>query len=178
MAALALNLEELHEPTPQEIAAASDAARALARVDGTRPVRLQVEDDEAASFTLPTGVFGTLIRMLAEIGNGNAVTVVPVLAELTTTQAADLLNVSRPHLIKLIERGELKHKMVGTHRKLLARDVLAYQAKVYAAQGEALDAMAALDQQTGLYDEAVPGSPQGNALRSAPSADDQARKVA
>lgn len=165
MAALAFNFEELHEPTPQEIAAASDAARALARVDGTRPVRLQVEDDEAASFTLPTGVFGTLVKMLAEIGNGNAVTVVPVLAELTTTQAADLLNVSRPHLIKLIERGELKHKMVGTHRKLLARDVLAYQAKVYAAQGEALDAMAALDQEMGLYDDRPP-------------ADDRAREAA
>ena len=68
---------------------------------------------------------------------------VPVLAELTTTQAADLLNVSRPHVIKLIDRGELKHKMVGTHRKLLARDVLAYQARVHAMQGEALDAMAA-----------------------------------
>lgn len=155
MAALALNLEELHQPTPQEIAAASDAARALARVDGSRPVRLQVEDEEA-SFTLPTGVFATLVKMLAEIGNGNAVTVVPVLAELTTTQAADLLNVSRPHLIKLIERGELNHKMVGTHRKLLARDVLAYQAKLYADQGEALDAMAALDQEMGLYDEAEP----------------------
>lgn len=61
---------------------------------------------------------------------------------------------SRPHVIKLIERGELKHKMVGTHRKLLARDVLAYQAKMYAAQSDALDAMAALDQEIGLYDSA------------------------
>lgn len=153
MAALALNLEDLHEPTTQEIAAASDAARTLARVDASRPVRLQIEDDTHAVFTLPAGVFSTLVRMLAEIGNGNAVTVVPVLAELTTTQAAGLLNVSRPHVIKLIERGELQHKMVGTHRKLLARDVLAYQAKLHRAQGEALDAMAALDQEMGLYDQ-------------------------
>ncbi len=166
MAALALNLEEMREPTPQEIAAASDAARALARVDGTRPVRLQVEDDAASTFALPTGVFSTLVKMLAEIGNGNAVTVVPVLAELTTTQAADLLNVSRPHVIKLIDRGELNHKMVGTHRKLLARDVLAYQAKVHAAQGEALDAMAALDQEMGLYDD-QPLADQGQVAKQA-----------
>lgn len=154
MAALAFNLNGMHEPTPQEIAAASEAARGLARIDGTRPVRLRVEDDEETSFTLPAGVFGILTKMLAEMANGNAVTVVPVLADLTTTQAAELLNVSRPHVIKLIERGELKHKMVGTHRKLLARDVLAYQAKMYAAQSSALDAMAALDQEMGLYDSA------------------------
>ena len=165
MAALALDLEEPHQPTQREIAAASDAARALARVDGSRPVRLQVEGEEAASFTLPTGVFATLVKMLAEIGNGNAVTVVPVLAELTTTQAAHLLNVSRPHLIKLIDRGELNHKMVGTHRKLLARDVLTYQSNLYAAQGDALDAMAELDQGMGLYDER-------------PAADDRGRKAA
>ena len=85
--------------------------------------------------------------MLAEIGNGNAITVVPVLGELTTTQAAELLNVSRPHVIKLIKRGDLAHKMVGTHRKLLARDVLAYHAKTYQTQGEALDAMSALDEE-------------------------------
>ena len=68
--------------------------------------------------------------------------------------------------------------MVCTHRKLLSRDLLAYQANVYAAQGEALDAMAALDQEMGLYDEAVQGSPQGDGLRGTPSADSRARKVA
>ena len=61
-----------------------------------------------------------------------------------------------PHLVKLIERGELNHKMVGTHRKLLARDVLACHAKLYANQGEALDAIAELDQKAGLYDKAGP----------------------
>lgn len=158
MAALALNFDDLHEPTAQEIAAASDAARALSRVDASRPVRLQVEDDADATFTLPTGIFATLVKMLAEIGNGNAVTVVPVLAELTTTQAADLLNVSRPHVIKLIERGDLQHKMVGTHRKLLARDVLTYQARIHQQQGDALAAMTALDEEMGLYEEPATGS--------------------
>ena len=65
--------------------------------------------------------------MLGQLANGNGVTIVPVHAELTTEQAADLLNVSRLHLIKLLESGELEYKMVGPYRRVRAEDVIRYK---------------------------------------------------
>lgn len=153
MAALALDFEQIHEPTKQEIDAAGRAVRALACVDKSQPVRLVVDNNDMPDVALPSGIFSILMKMLAEIGNGNAVTVVPILADLTTTQAAELLNVSRPHVIKLIERGELDHKMVGTHRKVLARSALEYQAKTHQKRGEALDQLSELDEELELYED-------------------------
>lgn len=88
--------------------------------------------------------------LLTKIANGNAVSIVPVDAELTTQQAAHFLNVSRPHVIKLIERGDLPHRMVGTHRKVPARAVLTLRDKTEQAQAAALRRMAELDEALGL----------------------------
>ena len=156
MAAVAFNIDEAYQPTPEEIEAAGSAARALSRVDSSRPVHLAVEGAGDDLISLPAGVFNSIIKMLVEIGNGHAVTVVPVQAELTTSQAADLLNMSRPHLIKLLERQELPFRMVGTHRKLLGRDVLAYRSRLDAARHDALRRMAELDQESGVFDDHDP----------------------
>lgn len=159
MGALALNLEDVHQPTPDEIEIARHAARTLSRVTpGDRSIFVVDGEGEPDPVKLPANVFRTLVRVLVEMGNGNAVAVVPVQAELTTQQAADLLNVSRPHLIGLLEKGELPFRMVGTHRKLKARDVLNHKAKVDLARHEALARMAAHDQALGFYeDESIGG---------------------
>lgn len=159
MTALAINLEELHEPTTEERAAASTAARALSRLSsGSTSIRIQPEREEGQAeeiepITLPANIFRVLIKLLVEMGNGNAVAIVPVSAELTTQQAADLMNVSRPHLISLLDKGELNFRMVGTHRKLKARDVLAYNDKAKLARRGHLEKMVELDQADGLYDD-------------------------
>lgn len=153
MAAVGFNIGEAYEPTAPEIEAASNAARALSRVDSSRPIHLTVEGAGEDVISLPSGVFNNIVKMLVQIGDGHAVAVVPVQAELTTSQAADLLNMSRPHLIKLLERGDLPFRMVGTHRKLLGRDVLTHRSRMDAARHDALQEMADLDQKAGLFDD-------------------------
>jgi len=167
MAALAINLEGLHEPSVEEIDAARVAARQFSKLDhgvaiSFRPETQEpAEDDSEAAvepITIPANIFRTIIKMLVEMGNGNAVAVVPVSAELTTQQAADLLNVSRPHLIKLLNEKVLPFRMVGTHRKLLAKDVLNYREKIVHERRAALTKMVELDEEFGLIDDERVGS--------------------
>jgi excisionase family DNA binding protein len=158
MTELAVNMADFPEPTAEDIAAARDAARQLSKVSPvSKMVRFRVEakGTEPASepIDIPKNIFKVIIDLLVQVGNGNAVQLVPVQAELTTQQAADLLNVSRPHLIKLIASGEIGHRMVGTHRKVLARELFEYRDKATAKRREILARMTAEDQAAGLYDD-------------------------
>jgi excisionase family DNA binding protein len=101
---------------------------------------------------LPTPVYTLLRRMVHELARGNAVTVVPVHAVLTTQQAADLLNTSRPFLVKLLESGEIPFHRVGTHRRIRFRDLMAYRRRREQAEAGALDEMARMAQEMGLYE--------------------------
>jgi len=141
LAPWAANLAEVHEPSVEEIQAARMAVRVLTTMDqGDMLVSVAPEPPGHArarpeSFTLPATLFRTLVKLVEETGKGNAVAIVPVGIELTTQQAADLLDISRPHLVKLLMRGELPYRMVGTHRKIRAREVLGYRLRTAAAQG-------------------------------------------
>jgi excisionase family DNA binding protein len=105
---------------------------------------------DIAMHDLPPVVTRLLMDILKETEAGNAVTLVPVEAEITTQQAADLLNVSRPFLIGLIENRTLAGRMVGKHRRLPLREVLAYKAEQFTKREQALDEIVAIDQELGL----------------------------
>ena len=100
---------------------------------------------------LPERTQSLLVSIVENLRAGNGVSVIPLHAELTTVQAAELLNVSRPYLIKQIEAGEVAHHMVGTHRRLKLVDVLAYRDRLRMQADDALDAMTAEAEELGLY---------------------------
>ncbi|WEK04276.1 MAG: helix-turn-helix domain-containing protein [Candidatus Devosia phytovorans] len=134
-------------PTEQEAEQAAEASRALSRrPKGTLRVRL----DDGEELTLPTAAAKLLTHLLTEMSQGNAVTLIPLHAELTTQQAADFLNVSRPHVIRLIEDGRLNHHKVGTHRRIKFGDLEAYQKAANVRRREAMDDLAKEAQELGM----------------------------
>jgi excisionase family DNA binding protein len=143
-----------NEPT---LPSAEEALRARELIDALeghladQALRVQLTgDQDGAAFELPRPATALLMEMLKQLGEGNAVTVVSVESEITTQQAADLLNVSRPYLVGMIQKGILPARMVGNQHRLPLKDVLAYKRENQAKRRAALDELAALDQELGL----------------------------
>ncbi len=111
--------------------------------------------------TLPGTVFRLLKDIVRNMQLGRAVVLVPENQQLTTQRAADLLGVSRPHLIKLLESGNLPYHTVGSHRRVYLKDLLAYQKRRDAESKAALDRIAKEAFESGLYDRT--GMPAGGA---------------
>jgi excisionase family DNA binding protein len=121
---------------------------ALAKNRGTAKLRTPSGEE----IELPHSVFEVLVRVVHEMARGNAVRVLPVHAELTTQQAANLLGVSRPYLVGLLEEGEIPFRKVGSHRRVRLDDLLVYKDKRDRERRSALNELAAESQELGLYD--------------------------
>lgn len=141
--------------TPSEADArlAQESSRPLAaRKFGKRSsVRLRLEDgDQAEDVTVPASAIRLFVRLLKEMSQGNAVTLVPTHAELTTQQAADLLNVSRPYIVKLLDEGKIPSRTVGKYRRVRLDDLLAYKRKDDETRAKVLDQLTAEAQELGM----------------------------
>lgn len=140
-------------PTEQDTRLAETARRTLEQSDAAGKslhLQLNAAGHDLIPLDLPPVVTGLLLEILKETAAGHAVTLVPVEAEITTQQAADLLNVSRPFLVGLIDKGVLPMRMVGNQRRLPLRAVLTYKADHYAKRIKVLDRLVDHDQQFGL----------------------------
>ena len=106
--------------------------------------KIEIFDDQGSAHPvrIPVSALRLLVDMLTEIGEGNAVSIIPIHAELTTQEAADVLNVSRPFLIQLLERGDILFHKIGTHRRVRYQDVISYKNHIDAERQGALDALA------------------------------------
>ena len=137
-------------PTEQEARLARDSSRLLAACIGRGDsARLKVIDGDQ-EIAVPVSALRMLVDILAQMAEGNAVTIVPYHAELTTQQAADFLNVSRPYLVGLLEHHALSYRKVGSHRRILFQDLVEYQQRARIERKQALDELAAQAQELGL----------------------------
>lgn|SRR6185437_2056368 len=99
---------------------------------------------DGTQLDLPASMYEVLRQAAHQLAAGLAVSIVPIETQLSTQQAADLLGVSRPHLVKLVDTGEIPHTKVGSHRRVLLNDVLSYQNRQRARRSDALDKLAEL----------------------------------
>ena len=153
MSAVLSNAFETVAPTEADTQLARESSRRLAahRLGKRQSVRIQVLDDkETETVAVPASALRLLLHILTEMGQGNAVTLIPVHAELTTQQAADLLNVSRPYLVKLLEEGKIPHRSVGKYRRIRFDDLMAYKRKDDEARAKVLDQLTAEVQELGM----------------------------
>lgn len=129
-------------PTAEDAALAKEARETLAsHLDHLRNLQLQIIHNRKSSerLFLPTSALRLLLDILDEMSAGNAVTLIPVHAELTTQEAADVLNVSRPFLVHLLDEQKIPYRKVGTHRRILFADLMRYKHQIDADRRAVLD---------------------------------------
>jgi excisionase family DNA binding protein len=151
MATILSEFPETVTPTPDDSRLAQESSRRLAKLLGARKkslrLRIQPDDEPGETIAIPLPAFRLLADILTEMAKGNAVTLIPIHAELTTQQAADLINVSRPFLIEQLEKGAIPFRKVGKHRRVLFQDLMAYKRKMDQNRLKALDELSAQAQE-------------------------------
>lgn len=101
---------------------------------------------------VPSIISQTLIEVIKILNRGDSITLIPMDKELTTQQAADILNVSRPYFVKLLENGEIPYRKIGSHRRVIMQDLMEYRIKRINNRKDKLKELVDLSQELKLYD--------------------------
>jgi excisionase family DNA binding protein len=104
---------------------------------------------------LPDVVYSLLLRILQSMQQGNAISIVPFMQDLTTQDAANFLGVSRPFFVKLLEKGKLRHHMTGSHRRVYLKDLMEYRQHRDQEKMDAINRIAQFEEDAGLYDKVL-----------------------
>ncbi len=154
MAALIPENFETVAPSEADALLARESSRLLAthKLGRRASVRIRLLDDgdEAETMSVPASAVRLFLHLLTEMSQGHAVTLIPTHAELTTQQAADLLNVSRPYVVKLLHEGKIPSRTVGKYRRVRFNDLVAYQRKDDEARAKILEQLTAEAQELGM----------------------------
>jgi len=151
-----MDLLELIKPskTEQKVAYKSYAALAAAigKLDeNEEEVEIEIEESKAR-IKIPLSALKFLSIIVKAMSQGKPISLVPIATEVTTQKAAEVIGCSRPHLIKLLEKGDIAYTMVGRHRRIMYEDVMSYRAKMKAEQKQHIIDMMKGDEESGLYD--------------------------
>jgi excisionase family DNA binding protein len=154
MTALISETFETVAPTEADALLARESSRRLAthKLGRRSSVHIQLLDNgkKGETVTVPASALRLFLHLLTEMSQGNSVTLIPTHAELTTQQAADLLNVSRPYLVKLLDEGKIPCRNVGKYRRVRFDDLMAYRRKDDEARARILDQLTAEAQELGM----------------------------
>jgi excisionase family DNA binding protein len=138
-------------PSEAEVTLAKETSRVLAsRMGAAEPLQFRIGPAPEETVRAPATAVRMLVRILEEMAKGNAVTLIPVHAELTTQEAADMLNISRPSLIQMLDEGKIDYRRVGTHRRVRFEALMKFKRQADADRKAALTELAAYDQELGL----------------------------
>lgn len=143
-----------HIPTEEETEISKESSRIFAShiSEGVRHLKIVEADGSEEIAAIPAAAYRLFIDILTQMSQGNAVTIIPIHAELTTQEAADLINVSRPFLIKQLEEGIIPYYKVGKHRRIRFTDLMEYKTNIDAARSKVLDELVEESQKLGFYD--------------------------
>lgn len=114
--------------------------------------RAKLVGPDGKTQNLPVSLYDFLVKLIADLSEGQSVALVQKDAQLTTVEGARMLGISRQFLIKLLERGDIPHHLVGTHRRIYVRDLLAYKAKRDSSRRKILNDLTRAEAEEGLYD--------------------------
>ena len=149
-----MSILETRLPSPEEAALAKISSQALSGfiLSKTDTQQLSITDagGVAHNVQIPVSALHLLVNVLTELGDGNTVKLVPVHAELTTQEGADILNVSRPTFVKMLDDGLMPHTQTGNRRKVRFSDVKNYKERLERKRLATLEELSALDQELGL----------------------------
>jgi excisionase family DNA binding protein len=139
-------------PSETDAKLALESSRLLAthKLGKRSSVRIRLDNDQAEVITVPASALRLFLHLLTEMSQGNAVTLIPTHAELTTQQAADLLNVSRPYVVKLLDDGKIPCRTVGKYRRVRFDDLMAYKRKDDEVRAKVLDQLTTEAQELGM----------------------------
>lgn len=139
-------------PTTQDVEEAKVSSRTLAKYSDAKRVQLSIKgsNNESDELILPGHALQLLLDILSEMSRGNAISIMPVHAELSTQDAANILNVSRPFLVGLLDDGVIPHHKVGSHRRVLAKDIIDYKQQIDTKRMKSLDSLSSMSQDLGM----------------------------
>ncbi len=143
-------LEHLVAPQPEEAPRIQELNRRL--TGGSKQARYFLSDSDGNKLEIPPSAFRVLVSAVRDLSLGRSVAIIHYEHELTTQQAADILNVSRPHLVKLVDEGKIPYHMVGTHRRIRMGDLLRFKQARDEERQAALRDLRKVSESLGLYD--------------------------
>jgi excisionase family DNA binding protein len=147
-------IEEIKRPSKLEQKTAMESYDALASMlEELQTENPEIEIEETSEkIRIPLNALKLLVKILEETSKGRLVSIVPIATEMTTQAAAELLGCSRPHLIKLLEKGEIQFTKIGKHRRIRYEDIAKYKKEMKARQKQLLIEIMKSDEESGLYD--------------------------